>query len=97
MRVALACTACWLTGSGKYHALFFTVPTIDCDTSVTVKDNRVQHIPCLCGLFRILLQRHKIVREQGFRTHRGQMRSDSLTAFLHLMHNRGPLPTFHNE
>jgi hypothetical protein len=25
------------------------------------------------------------------------MRRDSFTAFLHLTHNRGPLPTFHNE
>src|SRR5262249_1596402 len=33
----------------------------------------------------------------GFRTHRGQMRRNGLAPLLQLMHNRSPLPTFHDE
>src|SRR5262249_37681519 len=81
----------------QHQALLLIMPTIGCDTSITVQDDSVQHIPCLCGLLCILFQGHKVVGEEGFRTQRRQMCRDGLTTFPHLMDNRGTLPTFHNE
>src|SRR5262249_29764158 len=84
-------------GIWQHQALFLMMPTIGCYASVTVKNDGIQDIPCPRGRLRVLLQRDKIIGEQGFRTHRGQMRRNGLAPLLQLMHNRSPLPTFHDE